>query len=141
MMCSSTRLTLLALLLVASAAAAGAGQSLSGVRSLRPGQRAISREAQPRTGQARRPLASRHATVMQGTGLPGTDNATVLIRDGRTAATGPAADGQVLGGERLADGARNCVIPVVIEEHAPVSKTGASAVALFVASGLPTVRA
>lgn len=100
----------------------------------------MSREAQPRTRQARRPLAIRNVTVIQGTGAPPIVNATVLIRDDRIAAIGPAAEVAVPAGARLVEGAGKFLIPGLIEMHAHLSKTRASALALFVANGVTTVR-
>ena len=100
----------------------------------------MSREAQPRTVRARRPLAIRNVTVIQGTGAPPIVNATVLIRDEHIAAIGPAAEVAVPAGARLVEGAGKFLVPGFIEMHAHLSKTRASALALFVANGVTTVR-
>ena len=136
---SSTRLTLLAVALIA-AAAASFSQPLSGVRSLWPGKQSLARKTQPRTGQARRPLAIRNVTVITGTGAPPFENATVLIRDGHIAAIGPAAEVTLPAGARVIEGSGKFLIPGLIEMHSHLSKTRASALGLFVANGVMTVR-
>jgi len=79
-------------------------------------------------------------TVIPGTGAPPLENATVLIRDDRIAAIGPAADTVIPSGARRIEGGGKFLIPGLIEMHAHLSKTRASALALFVANGVTTLR-
>lgn len=133
---SSIRLTLLALVVVAAAAAI-VNRSFGHTRSR---QHELHGRAQPPTGQARRPLAIRNVTVINGTGAPPIENATVLIHDDRIAAIGPAAETVIPAGARVVEGAGKFLIPGFIEMHAHLSKTRASALGLFVANGVTTVR-
>lgn len=133
---SAIRLTLLALV-VAMAATASASRSLGKM----PAQTlpALRGQAQP-TGQARPPLAIRNVTVISGTDAPPIENATILIREDRIAAIGPAAETVIPAGARVLEGAGKFLIPGLIEMHAHLSKVRASALGLFVANGVTTLR-
>ena len=85
-------------------------------------------------------LAVRNVTVIPGTGAAPTTAATILVRGDRIAAIGPAAEVAIPPGARLVDGTGKYVIPGLIEMHAHLSKTRASAMGLFVVNGVTTVR-
>ncbi|MCA1601469.1 MAG: hypothetical protein LC776_07465, partial [Acidobacteria bacterium] len=72
-------------------------------------------------------LAIRNVTVISGTGADPIRNATVLIRDERITAIGPAAEIVVPAGARVVEGAGKFLLPGFIEMHAHISKTRASA--------------
>ena len=70
-------------------------------------------------------------TVIPGTGAETIANATVLIRDERIVAIGPAAETSVPSGARIIDGTGKFLLPGFIEMHAHLSKTRASALGLI----------
>jgi imidazolonepropionase-like amidohydrolase len=84
--------------------------------------------------------ALRNVTVLPMTGAPPLQSATVLMRGDRIAAIGPAAEVTIPAGARVIDGTGKFLMPGLIEMHAHLSKTRASALGLFVASGVTTVR-
>ena len=85
-------------------------------------------------------IAIRNVTVIPGTGAPPFSDATVLIRDDHIAAIGPAAETIVPTGARVIEGRDKFLVPGFIEMHAHLSKTRASALGLFIANGVTTVR-
>ena len=87
-----------------------------------------------------RALAIRNVTVISGTGAGPIKNVTVLIRDDRIVAIGPAAESAIPVGARVIEGHGKFLLPGFIEMHAHLSKTRASALGLFVANGVTTVR-
>ncbi|MGI9165519.1 MAG: amidohydrolase family protein [Pyrinomonadaceae bacterium] len=91
-------------------------------------------------GQPHRVLAIRNVTVIPGTVAQPIANATVLIRDEHIVAIGPAAEIVVPAGARVVEGAGRFLLPGFIEMHGHLSKTRASALGLFVANGVTTVR-
>jgi N-acyl-D-aspartate/D-glutamate deacylase len=97
-------------------------------------------KAQPPAGQASRLLAIRSVTVIPGSGAPPLENATVIIRDDRIAAIGPAAETVIPAGARSIKGAGKFLVPGFIEMHGRLSKARASALGLFIANGVTTVR-
>ena len=92
------------------------------------------------TSQAQRVLAIRYVTVIPATGSQPITNATVLIRDQLIMAVGPAAETIIPAGARVIEGGGKFLLPGFIEMHAHTSKTRASALGLFVANGVTTVR-
>jgi enamidase len=64
-------------------------------------------------------LALTHVRVIDGTGAPARADQTIVIRDGRIAAVGPAASTQVPQGARVMDMTGRSVIPglVMVHEH------------------------
>lgn len=84
------------------------------------------------------PLAIRNVTVIPATGAAPLANATVLIADGRIQQV--AALPTIPPGARTVDGTGKYLIPGLFEMHAHVSKTRGSALGLFVAHGVTTVR-
>ena len=87
-----------------------------------------------------RTLAIRNVTVIPGTGAGAIKNVTVLIRDERIVAIGPAGETTIPVGARVIEGTGKFLLPGLIEMHAHLSKTRASALGLFVANGVTTVR-
>lgn len=85
-------------------------------------------------------LVIRGATVITMAGAPPLTNATVVIRGDRIAAVGPSAVTPVPSGARVIDASGRYLLPGLIEMHAHVSKTRGSALGLFVANGVTTVR-
>jgi imidazolonepropionase-like amidohydrolase len=85
-------------------------------------------------------IAIRDVTVLPMTGGGPIANATVLVRAGRIEALGPAADVSIPGDAHVIDGTGRFLIPGLIEMHAHLSKTRASALGLFVHSGVTTLR-
>lgn len=138
-MSSSTRLTFLIFLAV-TAAMAKASWSPGDIRSGPHASQAIVGMAQTPAGQTPRSLAIRNVTVIPGAGATAVENATVLIRDDRIAAIGPAAETVIPAGARLIEGAGKFLAPGFIEMHSHLSKTRASALGLFVANGVTTLR-
>ena len=85
-------------------------------------------------------LAIRGATIISATGAPPVPDATVIIRGDRIADLGPAATTDIPPDARIIDARGQYLIPGLIEMHAHLSKTRASAMGLFVANGVTTVR-
>jgi imidazolonepropionase-like amidohydrolase len=138
-MSSSIRLTFLIILAI-MAAAARASWSPGDIRLGQPAIQATAGRAQTPAGQSPRLIAIRNVTVIPGTGAPPIENATVLIRDDRIAAIGPAAETVIPARARIIEGAGKFLVPGFIEMHAHLSKARASALGLFVANGVTTLR-
>ena len=85
-------------------------------------------------------LAIRGATVISATGAAPLSDATVVIRGDRIADLGPAATTDIPDGARIIDARGRYLIPGLIEMHAHLSKARASAMGLFVANGVTTIR-
>lgn len=138
-MSSSIRLTFLIFLAV-TAATAKASWSHGYIRFGPHALQATAGMAQTPAGQTPRSLAIRNVTVIPGAGAQAVENATVLIRDDRITAIGPAAETVIPAGARLIEGAGKFLAPGFIEMHAHLSKARASALGLFVANGVTTLR-
>ena len=91
---------------------------------------------QPATGV----VAIRNVTVIPGNGASVISDATVLIRNEHIAAVGPAKEIVIPKGARVIDGRGKFLVPGFIELHAHLSKTRGSALGLFIANGVTTVR-
>jgi len=137
-MSSSTRLTFLIFLAV-TAAMAKASWSPGDIRFGPHASQATVGMTQTPAGQTPRSLAIRNVTVIPGAGATAVENATVLIRDDRITAIGPAAETVIPAGARLIEGAGKFLAPGFIEMHSHLSKTRASALGLFVANGVTTL--
>jgi imidazolonepropionase-like amidohydrolase len=90
--------------------------------------------------QASKIVAIRGATVIPVTGAPPIPSATIVIRDDRIAAIGPAAVTDLPDGAHVIEAAGQFVVPGLIEMHAHLSKLRGSAMGLFVANGVTTLR-
>jgi imidazolonepropionase-like amidohydrolase len=84
------------------------------------------------------PYAIVGATVADGTGRPAIDNATVLVRDGRIEAVGPAASVRPTRGVTLVDGKGKTIVPGLWDMHAHASQVDWAPV--YLASGVTTIR-
>lgn len=89
-------------------------------------------------GQA--PLAIRDVTVIPMTGGAPSAHQTVIVRDGRIAEIGRAAELRAPAGATIVDGTGKFLIPGLFEMHAHTSKTRASALGLYVVQGVTTIR-
>ena len=85
-------------------------------------------------------LAIQGVTVIAMTDTPPMLNANVIVRGDRIDAIGPAASTAIPAGATVVDGAGKFLVPGFIEMHAHTSKTRASALGLFVANGVTTLR-
>jgi imidazolonepropionase-like amidohydrolase len=85
-------------------------------------------------------IAIRNVTVIRGDGTAQISDATVLIRDEHIAAVGPSAETVIPKGARVIEGRGKFLVPGFIEMHAHLSKARASALGLFIANGVTTVR-
>jgi imidazolonepropionase-like amidohydrolase len=93
-------------------------------------------------------VAITHARVIDGTGAPAKPDHTVLIRDGRIAAVGPAGSVTVPGEARVIDATGKSLIPGLIglHNHSYYSTSGRTvqsnftAPLLYLASGVTTIR-
>jgi hypothetical protein len=103
-------------------------------------QTATAQGEQQATNQTRRLLAIRNVTVISATGAPPLANATLVIRGEQIAAIGSAAKMSIPPGARVINGTGKFLLPGFIEMHAHLSKTRASALGLFVANGVTTLR-
>jgi imidazolonepropionase-like amidohydrolase len=85
-------------------------------------------------------LAIRGVTVIAMTDTLPMRNANVIVRGDRIDAIGPAASTAIPAGATIVEGAGKFLVPGFIEMHAHTSKTRASALGLFVANGVTTLR-
>ena len=85
-------------------------------------------------------IAIRHVTVIPCNGVPPINDATVLIRGEHIIAVGPSAETVIPRGARVIEGRGKFLVPGFIEMHAHLSKARASALGLFIANGVTTVR-
>ena len=85
-------------------------------------------------------IAIRNVTVIRGDNAAPISDATVLIRDDHIAAVGPSAETVIPPGARVIEGRGKFLVPGFIEMHAHLSKARASALGLFIANGVTTVR-
>ena len=95
---------------------------------------------QSTTDQTRGVLAIRNVTVIPATGAQPRANETVVVRGEYIVAIGPAATTAIPAGARVINGAGKFLLPGFIEMHTHLSKTRASALGLYVANGVTTVR-
>ena len=85
-------------------------------------------------------IAIRDVTVIPMTGASPSPHQTVVVRSGRIAEIGPAADVLPPAGATIVDGTGKYLIPGLFEMHAHTSKSRASALGLYVVHGLTTLR-
>ena len=85
-------------------------------------------------------LAIRNVTVVPATGGSSMPATTVLIRGDRIAAIGPSDAVTIPAEARVVDGTGKFLLPGLIDLHVHLSKTRGSALGLFVANGVTTVR-
>ncbi len=85
-------------------------------------------------------VAITHVTVISATGAPARADQTVLIRGARIEAVGPSGSVAVPRGANVLDGTGKFLIPGLIDMHVHTSKTRASALGLYLAYGVTTVR-
>ncbi|MFN2397358.1 MAG: amidohydrolase family protein [Gemmatimonadaceae bacterium] len=93
-------------------------------------------------GQVRNdpPVAFRHVTLISGDRSAPVRDATVITRRGRIQTVGPSASTRIPRGTRIVDGRGRFLIPGLWDMHVHISKTRASALGLFVANGVTSVR-
>lgn len=85
-------------------------------------------------------VAIRNVTVIPMTGAAPSAGQTVLVRGGRIAEIGPAAQVRTPADAMVVDGTGRFLIPGLVEMHAHTSKTRASALGLYVVYGVTTLR-
>lgn len=85
-------------------------------------------------------LVIRNVTVIQGTGAAPIAAATVLIGNGRIRQVARRGERVSLAGVRVIDGTGKYLIPGLFEMHNHTSKARGSALGLYVANGVTTVR-
>jgi len=87
-------------------------------------------------------VAIRDVTIiaMTGAGAGTANGQTVIVRDGRISEIGAASSVRLPAGASVIEGKGKFLIPGLIEMHAHTSKTRASALGLFVAHGVTTIR-
>lgn len=78
--------------------------------------------------------------AMTGAGAGATSAQTVIVRAGRIAELGAAGSVRIPAGATVIEGKGKFLIPGLFEMHAHMSKTRASALGLFVAHGVTTIR-
>ena len=101
---------------------------------------AIGLSAPAAAGQNAPPLAIRDVTVIDGRGGPALAGMTVLIRNGRIDAVGPATDVEIPAGTQVVEGAGAFLIPGLWDLHTHLSKMRSPALPQLVASGVLSVR-
>jgi imidazolonepropionase-like amidohydrolase len=89
---------------------------------------------------AQQPVAITNVTVISMADTTAHRARTVIVRAGRIAEVGPASSVRVPAGARVVDGTGRYLIPGLVDMHVHTSKTRASALGLFVAHGVTTVR-
>ncbi len=77
---------------------------------------------------------------MTGAATGAVSGQTVIVRDGRIAEVGAASSVRIPAGANVIEGRGKFLIPGLIEMHAHMSKTRASALGLYVAHGVTTIR-
>ena len=82
----------------------------------------------------------RNVTVIPMTDAAPTARQSVVIRNGRIAEIGPSTHVSVPAGASVVDGTGKYLIPGLFEMHAHTSKTRGSALGLYVAHGVTTIR-
>ena len=85
-------------------------------------------------------VAIRNVTVIPATASAPITGATVVITGDRISALGPASTTVIPKQARIVDGSGKFLMPGLIEMHAHSSKARASALGLFVANGVTTIR-
>jgi hypothetical protein len=85
-------------------------------------------------------LAITHVTVVDGTGSPPRHDVTVVVRDRRIAAIGPADRVLVPRGATVVEGRGKFLIPGLWDLHTHLTKTRGSALGLYVTHGVTGVR-
>ncbi|HJU68435.1 MAG TPA: amidohydrolase family protein [Gemmatimonadaceae bacterium] len=85
-------------------------------------------------------IVIQNVTVIPMTEAAPSADRTVLVRDGRIADIGSAADVRAPAGAIVVDGSGKFLIPGLFEMHAHTSKTRASALGLYVVHGVTTLR-
>lgn len=85
-------------------------------------------------------LALVGATLIDGTGGPARADMTVVVRDGRIAAVGPAEEVQVPADAARVEAREQTLIPGLWDMHAHLTKIGPTALPLFLANGVTGVR-
>ena len=91
-------------------------------------------------GQSLASLAIRDVTLIDGTGGPALPGVTVLVRDGRIAAVGPATELPIPADARVVDGSGKYLIPGLWDMHTHLSKARSPALRRLVAHGILSVR-
>lgn len=85
-------------------------------------------------------LVIEHVTVIDGTGSPPIEDATVTIVEGRIRDLGLSSEVRIPSGAHVFDGTGKYLIPGLWDMHTHLSKARASALGLFVANGVTGVR-
>ena len=83
-------------------------------------------------------LLIRDVTLIDGTGAPPVEGATIAIEDGKIVAAGRS--GAAWDGAQVIDGGGLWAVPGLIDTHVHVELVGAKSLPLFLALGLTTVR-
>ena len=91
-------------------------------------------------GSEAQSLAIRNVTVVSATGAAPIAGATVLVGNGRILQIARRGEPLSLRGVRTIDGAGKYLIPGLFEMHNHTSKARGSALGLYVANGVTTVR-
>jgi imidazolonepropionase-like amidohydrolase len=84
------------------------------------------------------PLVIRSVTLIDGTGAPPLENATIVVEDGRIAAVG-REDGQRPGAEVI-EGRGLWAVPGLIDTHVHLELVGREALPVWLALGVTTIR-
>lgn len=95
-------------------------------------------ESRPVAPVQRGTFALTNARLIDGTGGPAVDRATVVVRDGRIAAAGPAETTQVPRGVTVVDAAGKTILPGLWDMHGHVGLAEFGPV--YLAAGVTTVR-
>jgi imidazolonepropionase-like amidohydrolase len=85
-------------------------------------------------------VAFRGVTVLSMTGALPLDDGTVVVVGGRIKAVGPRRSLSLPRGARIVEGRGRWLMPGLWDSHVHLSKTRASAMGLFIANGITSVR-
>ncbi len=91
-------------------------------------------------GAGQTAITIRNVTVIPMTATSPAPGQTVLVRDGRIVEVGAAGQLRIPAGAIIVDGTGKYLIPGLVEMHAHMSKTRASALGLYVVHGVTTLR-
>ncbi|HSP17647.1 MAG TPA: amidohydrolase family protein [Thermoanaerobaculia bacterium] len=87
-----------------------------------------------------RPTAITDVTLIDGSGAPAARHVTLIIAHGRIRAIGDASTLPIPRGARVIEGRDRFLIPGLFDAHVHLSKLGPSALEIFIANGVTSVR-
>ncbi len=106
-----------------------------------PDQIKTSNQVSPTRGSSSgRALVFQNVNLIDGTGSPAQPDMTVIVQEGRIVAVGKASQVAVQNGTSIVNGRDKYLIPGLWDMHVHLSKIGETALPLFIANGVTSVR-